>query len=78
MWSWRKCIKNMSTISLSWQFEKCNKDEDQKNFAGKDFRIFEFAKEKFPDILQYNLGLQLYMPTATLISLIMEVHVRKH
>ena len=56
----------MSTIQLSWQFEKCNKDEDQKNFARKDFGIFEFAKQKFQDILQYNMSL-LYMPTATLI-----------
>ena len=40
----RKCIQNMSTIKLSWQFEKCNKDEDQKNFLGKDFRILAFAK----------------------------------
>ena len=35
----------MSTIELSWQFEKCNKDEDQKNFLGKDFRILAFAKK---------------------------------
>ena len=51
--SFRKCIQNMSTIELSWQFEKCNKDEDQKNFLGKDFRILAFAK-KDHHLLQYE------------------------
>ena len=54
--SFRKCIQNMSTIELSWQFEKCNKDEDQKNFLGKDFRILAFAKKI---TIFYNTSLRL-------------------
>ena len=46
----------MSTIELSWQFEKCNKDEDQKNFLGKDFRILAFAKKI---TIFYNTSLRL-------------------
>ena len=46
----------MSTIELSWQFEKCNKDEDQKNFLGKDFRILAFAKKI---TIFYNTTLRL-------------------
>ena len=50
--SFRKCIQNMSTIELSWQFEKCNKDEDQKNFLGKILEFLHLQKDHH--LLQYE------------------------